>query len=84
MAQHGQTKDERFMIALYEHGLKLGDTKTPANKYEIGKTVGMQNTAVYTIVRDLLQANFLKKGSDDDVFLTDHGEKLVKNLLGLY
>jgi len=83
MAQLGQTKDERFMVALYENAIKNGDVKTPANKFEIGKTVGMQTTAVYTIVRDLLQANFLKKGDDDDVFLTDHGEKLVKRILDL-
>lgn len=83
MVQHGQTKDERFMIALYEHAMKHGDVKTPANKYEIGKTLGMHDRAIYTIVRDLLQANFLKKGDGDDVYLTDHGEKLVERLLEL-
>lgn len=81
MSQTGQTKDERFMIALYEYAMKQGDVKTPANKYEIGKTVGMHSTAIYTIVRDLLQANFLKKGEGDDVYLTDHGERLVERLL---
>lgn len=83
MGQLGRTKDERFLIALYEFGLGHGDVKTPANKYDIGKTVGMHQTAIYTIVRDLLQANFLKKGDGDEVYLTDNGINLVKNLLDL-
>jgi hypothetical protein len=81
MSQRGQTKDQRFLLTLYERAQLQGDLYTPFSRFEIGESVGLQKKAINTICRDLLQCNFLKKDGPDDVHLTKHGEELVLSFL---
>ncbi len=77
MSQKPQTKDERFMVALYEIAEKKGDVFSPVNRFLIGKVIGLNEGALQTICRTLLQTNFLRKSGDEDVYLTELGEQLV-------
>lgn len=82
MTQHARTKDESFMVRLYEESSLLGDMDEPLNRYTIGQLVGLQAKAVDTICNLLAQANFIKKHGKLDITITPHGIKLVKNIKG--
>jgi len=71
------TKDERFLIKLYE---LTGDSKRAICRFEIGRAIGQNDKGANIIARDLAQANFVKKGEGESVYLTDHGRRLVESL----
>lgn len=73
------TKDEKYLIALYEMGQETGDTYF--DKYEVGLRAHLQPKGVNAISVLLAQANFIKKGEGDMIMLTPHGENLVLRLL---
>lgn len=75
------TKDEKLMISLYETALESGDIHAPFSRYDIGKKIGMHPKGTDTICVLLLQANFVKKGEGDKIYLTKNGEDLVHRLL---
>lgn len=82
MSEHlARTKDEKFLIALYESAIEKNEVDAPFNRYTIGTKIGLHPKGVDTICVLLLQANFIKKGEDKDVYLTPHGERLVASLL---
>lgn len=81
MSQKGYTKDERFMVRLYEMAKATGDMQTEMNRYDVGGSVGINAKAVDTICNLLAQANFIKKVGKEGVYLTEHGENLVLTLL---
>lgn len=74
------TKDELFLLKLYELATKKGDPEQEIDRYEIGKAIGMNNHGIDTIIKHLAQANFIKKCSDQCIYLTPHGIKLVEHL----
>ncbi len=74
------TKDELFLLKLYELALKKGDPEKEIDRYAIGKAIGMQDHGIDTIIKHLAQANFIKKCSDNCVYLTPHGIGLVEFL----
>lgn len=74
------TKDERFMLRLYEMAVASGNPKAPLNKYKVGESITLSIRTVRTICTLLAQANFIKNENDDEVYLTDHGLKLIKQL----
>lgn len=78
----GKTKDELFVIRLYEACKRAGDLEGRFDKYEIGKQAGINPKAVDAITKLLVQANFIRKSGELDVYLTPHGEKLALRLLG--
>lgn len=80
MAASSHTKDERFMLRLYEEASKHPDLETPLDRYQIGRGVGLQAKAVDTICNLLAQANFIKKQGKVEIFITPHGIKLVESL----
>lgn len=80
MSQKGHTKDEKFMVALYEAAMIKGGTYEPSNRFVIGTALGIHLKAINTICRLLLQANFIKKSGEEDVYLTPHGLNLVRKL----
>lgn len=80
MAKQAKTKDELFMIKLYEEASKLPDIEDPLNRYHIGSLAGIQPKAVDAICNLLVQANFIKKRGDEDVVITPHGIKLAESL----
>ena len=57
----GTTKDELFLVKLYEFASKLGNPQEPINRYEIGRAIGQNDGGTYVISRDLAQANLQKK-----------------------
>ncbi len=77
MSQKARTKDERFLIMLYETAEQQGDIFTPVSRFKIGKLIGLQERAIKTICRTLLQTNFVKKSGEEDVCLTKLGEAFV-------
>lgn len=81
MGKNAPTKDENFIIALYEVALKTGDVQTPVDKYAVGEIAGMHSRGVDATCKLLVQANFIKKSGESDIYLTPHGEKLVLSLL---
>lgn len=78
-----KTKDEKFIIRAYEHGVENKDLYAPFNRYEIGKQVGINPKGVEAICRLLVQANFLRSLDKNLYRFTDHGIKSVENLLDI-
>ncbi len=83
MPQRSHTKDERFLMMLYEEAMKLGDPYQPIDKYFIGKKLGLHDHAIEIICRTLAQTNFIKKEEGSRVFLTPNGESLVHRIQDL-
>lgn len=80
MTHKARTKDEMFMLRLYEEASKQEEIEDPLDRYQIGQLAGLQPKAVDTICNLLAQANFIKKRSPTEVSITPHGIKLVENL----
>lgn len=78
----GRTKDETFMLRLYETVSKQADMEDPVDRYTIGQQAGLQKKAVDTICNLLAQANFIKKQGDAEISITQNGVRLVKELRG--
>ncbi len=82
MNKKATTKDELFLVKLYELASSQGDAQGAIDRYVIGRAIGQNDRGANTIARDLAAANFIKKGDGDAVYLTEHGLKLVRVLLG--
>ena len=78
--ERARTKDETFMLRLYEEASKLPSIEDPVDRYRIGTLAGLHPKAVDTICVLLGQANFIKKHSKTDIAITPHGIKLVETL----
>lgn len=74
------TPDERFILCAYEITKALG-LSTIMNRYEVGKQAGLNPKGVDAICKLLIQANFIRKASEEEIYLTPHGEKLALRLL---
>jgi hypothetical protein len=74
------TKDELFLLKLYELASKLGSPEEEVDRFVIGRAIGQNDKGVNTIVKHLAQANFVKKGSGDALYLTAHGIRLVMQI----
>jgi Mn-dependent DtxR family transcriptional regulator len=81
MNQKGTTKDELFLLKLHEMALKRGDIWAEVDRIAVGQAIGQNDRAIENIVRHLAQANFIKKGEEKGVYLTDNGLRLVLELL---
>lgn len=75
------TKDEIFVVNLYETARASGDVENSFDKYSIGEKAKINPKAVDAICKLLVQANFIKKKGEKDIYLTPHGEKLALTLL---
>lgn len=80
MVERAKTKDEMFMLKLYQEASKLDDIEDPLDRYMIGTLVGLHAKAVDTICVLLAQANFIKKHGPVEISITPHGIKLVDNI----
>ncbi len=74
------TRDEFFLIKLYEEASKLGDETHVVDRYVVGKAIGQNDKSVDNMVRMLAQANFIKKDEGTFIYLTASGIALVKEL----
>lgn len=77
MNRKATTKDELFLLKLYEMASALGSPEEEVDRFAIGRAIGQNDKGVNAIVRHLAQANFVKKGDGDALYLTPHGLKLV-------
>ena len=77
----GRTKEEQFLIRLYEVATRGGDSLGVVNRYDIGKAVGISPKSIDTMCKQLMRTNFIKRDGEIDVHLTPHGEKLVHSIL---
>ena len=77
MNKKSTTKDELFLLKLYEMATMRGSPEEEVDRYAIGRAIGQNTKGVDTIVKHLAQANFVKKGSDDSIYLTPHGLRLT-------
>lgn len=80
MTQKATTKDELLLLKLYQLAGETGDPFQEIDRYVLGRAIGQNDRGVNTIIRHLAQANFVKKGDGDTIFLTPHGLSLVKQL----
>lgn len=80
MVERARTKDETFMLRLYEEASKQGEVGDPLDRYVIGKLAGLQQKAVDTICNLLAQANFIKKRGKTDISITSQGIRLIEQL----
>lgn len=72
------TPDERFLIKLYELASAKGDPYSAVKIADVARGIGLKETATKNIVKALAQANFLKKGDNDTVYLTERGARFVQ------
>jgi predicted transcriptional regulator len=80
MVDRAKTKDEMFMLRLFEEASKRPDIEDPIDRYEVGTLVGLHPKAVDTICTLLVQANFIKKHGKVEISITPHGIKLVESI----
>lgn len=78
--ERARTKDETFMLRLYEEASKLPSIDDPVDRYRIGTLAGLHPKAVDTICVLLGQANFIKKHSPTEIAITSQGMRLVETL----
>ena len=80
MNRKSTTKDELFLLKLYEMASMLGSPEEEVDRFAIGRAIGQNDKGVTVIVRQLAQANFIKKGEGDSIYLTPHGIQLVMQI----
>jgi hypothetical protein len=80
MNRKATTKDELFLLKLYEMASSLGSPEEEVDRFAIGRAIGQNDKGVGAIVRHLAQANFVKKGEGDSIYLTAHGIRLVMQI----
>ncbi len=80
MNKKATTKDELFLLKLYELAVAKGNPEKEIDRYVIGKAIGQNDHGIDTIIKHLAQANFIKKCPDNRIYLTPHGLKLVEFL----
>lgn len=80
MAKH-HTKDEQFMICLYENAQQANDVESVFNRYTIGLQIGLHERGIDAICKLLVQANFIKKEGQEGIYLTKHGINLAETLI---
>jgi hypothetical protein len=80
MNRKATTKDELFLLKLYEMAIRLGGPEEEVDCFAVGRAIGQNDKGIGTIVRHLAQANFVKKGTDGTIHLTPHGLKLVEQI----
>ena len=73
-----RTKDESFLIKLYEYAQNQGDLNLEINYQELGKELTFKENMTKVIVRDLTQANFIQKVDKSTIKLTERGIHLAQ------
>ena len=78
---HKTTREERFLIALYDLAAASGDRYNPVMIGAAGRAVGIvQLKTVVTMVKGLVRGNFLRRIGKDEIHLTSFGAKFVEDL----
>lgn len=75
-----KTKEEKFLIAVYEAALATGNIENSVDRYEVGQKIGLHPRGINTICNELAQANFIKKRGSEEVAITSNGITLIQRL----
>lgn len=78
----GRTKEEKFLIAIYEAAIASGDKENEVDRYAVGQKLGLHPRGIDTICNQLAQANFIKKRGPTFLTVTDNGRRLFEELKG--
>lgn len=74
------TKDEKLLLEIYKKIREKGDFNSSVDPLPIGKELGYKDHLIKNILRGLMQANLLKKYSENEIALTERGKELAKEL----
>lgn len=74
------TKEEKFIIKLFEKASALGDPKYPVEAATVIE--GLHPKQLKTIIQVLAAANFVRREENARLSLTDNGLRLANDLLG--
>jgi len=74
------TKEENYLIKLYQLSLTLGSPWEEVDRYAVGQAIGQNNRSVDNIVTILAKTNFIKKGEGNAIYLTEQGKSLIDAL----
>ncbi len=80
MTHRHYTKDEAFVLAIYEMANSTGDPENPVDRYTAGDLAHLHPKAVDAIGKLLLRSNFIKKEDERLIYLTPRGLELVERL----
>lgn len=80
MSHKHYTKDEVYIMCLYEEAEKGGDLEAVFDRYFIGTSAHMHPKGVNATCKLLVQANFIKKSGEEGIYLTPNGIRLVERL----
>lgn len=84
MSRNVRTKEERFLINLFNLAKAKGSFDTPIDRFEVGHATNLHTRVVNSICNQLMQTNFIKKNGPepDKIYLTPNGLRLIETLLG--
>lgn len=77
-----RTKEEKFLVAVFETATSLGDSSQEVNRYSVGQKIGLHPRGIDTICNQLAQANFIKKRGPEEIMITPNGLALIQEILG--
>jgi Mn-dependent DtxR family transcriptional regulator len=77
MTQKTMTKDELFLIKLYQIAQTLGSPWEEVDRYKVGQAIGQNDRSVDNIVNILAKTHFIKKGEGNAIYLTEQGKSLI-------
>lgn len=81
MSQKKQSKEEQFLLRLYEFASKKGGPQTEVDRYEVGEIIGQRTKQADHTVQVLTKNGLIEKTDEKLICLTDFGLKFVKNYL---
>lgn len=80
MTQEKKSKEELFVLKLYEAACKVGDPQALIDRYIIGRQVGAHTKGADHTVQLLVKNGFLKRSEESLVYLTERGVALARSL----
>lgn len=81
MSQKKKSKEEMFVLKLYELAMKTGDPENEVDRYAVGKLVGEHTKGADHTVQLLTKNGFTKRGDGSLVYLTKGGVALAQELI---
>lgn len=78
----GQTKEERFLLKLYDIAKQRADIEEGVDLQELEQVTGLTSKAILALCQVLAQANFVRKVGKTAVRLTSNGVELAMTLRG--
>lgn len=75
-----KTKEEKFLIAVYEAALEAGGPEAEIDRFVVGQQIGLHPRGINTICNQLAQANFIRKHGPELISITENGKRLLDEL----